>query len=240
MGYHQDGAGVVFQVALEPQQGKEVQVVGGFVQHQEVRFQDEQFGQVRAHDPAAGHFPSGAVEVAFPEGQPLEDFLGLGFQLVAVGGVKGVNGLRILRRIRLVGVFRRPDDVDGAFHFRRDAHGYFQHGFILRFAGFLRKIAHHGVFIHVDRAFVRRIFSQNHAEQGGLARAVGAYQGNPFPPVNGHFRFPEPGASGVGFREVFDRQHGEEGRHSTGEGGGRQEPSGQGRSFLKALLDFYA
>ena len=39
-------------------------------------------------------------------------------------------------------------------------------------------------------------------------------------------------------RQVFDRQHGEEGRHSTGEGGGRQEPSGQGRSFLKALLDF--
>lgn len=77
------------------------------------------------------------MEVAFPKGQPFENFLGFGIQLVTVGGVEGVNGFRVFRRIRFVGVFRRPDGVDGLFHFRRDAQGDFQDGFILRFAGFL-------------------------------------------------------------------------------------------------------
>ena len=239
VGNHQDGSGVVFQVSLEPQQGQEVQVVGRFVQHQEVRLQDKELGQVRAHDPAAGHFPGGAMEVAFPKGQPFENFLGFGLQLVTVGGVESVNGFRVFRRIRFVGVFRRPDGVDGLFHFRRDAQGDFQNGFILRFAGFLGKIAHDGVFIHADGAFVRRVFSQNHAEQGGFACSVGANQSHPFPPVNGHFRFPEQGPSGVGFCEIFDRQHGEERMYSTGMERGRQEPSGRRQAFLKGLLDFY-
>ncbi len=63
VGNHQDGAGVVEQVALEPEQREQVEVVGRLVEHEQVRLHDEELGEVGAHHPAAGVFAGGLVEV---------------------------------------------------------------------------------------------------------------------------------------------------------------------------------
>ena len=61
-------------------------MVGRLVEHEQVRLHDEELGEVGAHDPAAGVFAGGLVEVVLFEAEAGEDFLGLGFELVAVEG----------------------------------------------------------------------------------------------------------------------------------------------------------
>ena len=64
---HQDGPGIIQQVALQPQQREQVEVVGRLVEHQQVRLHDQQAGEVGAHDPAAGVFAGRAVEIGLLE-----------------------------------------------------------------------------------------------------------------------------------------------------------------------------
>ena len=84
MGDHEDGSGVVQQVSLEPEQGKEVEVVRRLVEHEQVGLHDEQAGEVGAHDPATGEFAGGLVEILGLEAEAVKDLLGLGFELIAV------------------------------------------------------------------------------------------------------------------------------------------------------------
>ncbi len=58
-------------------------MVGRFVQQKQVRFLYQQSGQVRAHHPAAAHFPGRPVEILIPKTQPRQNLLGLGFETVA-------------------------------------------------------------------------------------------------------------------------------------------------------------
>jgi hypothetical protein len=78
VGDHEDGAGVVEQVALEPEQREQVEVVGRLVEHEQVRLHDEELGEVGAHHPAAGEGAGGFVEVVLLEAEAGEDFLALG------------------------------------------------------------------------------------------------------------------------------------------------------------------
>ena len=48
VGNHHDGAFVAGQVLLQPFQGSDVQMVGGLVQHQQVRLFQQQGGQGQA------------------------------------------------------------------------------------------------------------------------------------------------------------------------------------------------
>ncbi len=88
---HEDRAGVGFEVFLEPEEGFEVEVVGGFVEEEEVGLLDEEAGEVGAHDPAAGEGAGGAVEVGVAEGEAFEDAAGFWFDFPAAVFV-GVHG----------------------------------------------------------------------------------------------------------------------------------------------------
>ncbi len=105
VGDHQDGPRVVEQVTLEPEQREQVEVVGRLVEHQQVGLHDEQLGEVGAHDPAAGVFAGGLVEVRLFEAEAVEDFLGLGFELIAVEVVELVLGLGEIRVREVAGFF---------------------------------------------------------------------------------------------------------------------------------------
>jgi hypothetical protein len=50
---HDEGAGVALEPGFEPDQGVEVQVVGGFVEEQQVGRAHQRAGQLQAHPPAA-------------------------------------------------------------------------------------------------------------------------------------------------------------------------------------------
>ena len=99
--------GYALQVILEPEQGFEVEVVGRFVEQQQVGFLGEQPGQVGAHDPAAAHFAGRPVEILFAETEAGEDLLGLGFQAIAAEFVEAVVDI-VVDFLRVQGL--RPDD----------------------------------------------------------------------------------------------------------------------------------
>ena len=144
VGDHEDGAGVVEQVALEPEQREQVEVVGGLVEHEQVRLHDEELGEVGAHDPAAGVFAGGLVEVVLLEAEAGEDLLGLGFELVAVEVGELVLGLGEIRMREVAGFLVLAHGAEDADHFRSDAHGDLDDRFIGGLAGFLGEVAGDG------------------------------------------------------------------------------------------------
>ena len=97
VGDQQDRAGVRLQVALEPLQGLEIEVVRRLVEHQQVGLLDEQAREVRAHHPAAAHLAQPPVEVAFAERQSLEN----GFR----ARLEGVAAERLVARLHGVEIF---------------------------------------------------------------------------------------------------------------------------------------
>ena len=65
------------QKILDPADGGDVQVVGGLVQQQQVRFRDQHLGQVEPHLEAAGKIMGASDHVAVGEPQAGQDFLHL-------------------------------------------------------------------------------------------------------------------------------------------------------------------
>jgi hypothetical protein len=90
-----EAARVAGQVVLEPEQGFEVEVVGRLVEQQERGLADEEAGEVRTHDPAAGERLGELVVVAFAEAQSGEDLLRAGFERVVDVPVVVVLGLEL-------------------------------------------------------------------------------------------------------------------------------------------------
>ncbi len=206
---HQDGAGVVQQVALEPEQGDEIEVVGRLVEHQQIRLHDEELGEVGAHHPAAGIFAGGFREVLLLEAETGEDLLRLRLQLVAVERGELILRFAELRGGKVAGFLAFADGAEQADHFRGDADGDLEDGLVGWFAGFLREVAGDRVFVAVDGAFVGLVLIENHAEKGRFPGAVRADQGDAFAPVDRHFRLTEKRAATEGLGQFLDREHGE-------------------------------
>ena len=66
---HHDRAGEALQPGLEPDEGVQVQVVGGFVEQQQVGRAHQRAGQLQAHAPAAGEAVDGRVDLLGLEAQ---------------------------------------------------------------------------------------------------------------------------------------------------------------------------
>ena len=154
---HEDGAGILAQVFLEPLQGFQVQMVGRLVQHQQVRLLHQQAGQVRAHHPAAAHLAQGPMEILFAETQAGENLFGLRLQLVAAQLV--VAGVDVIVESISWCAAECSDSAALIFRlqvrdFRRDGHGQFQNRFLAGRRGFLRQMADADIFLQRDRAGV--------------------------------------------------------------------------------------
>ena len=175
-----DRAGIRRQIFLEPEQRLEVEMVGRFVEHQQVRLLHEQPRQVRAHHPAAAHFARRAVKILFAKAEAGQNLLRLRFQLIAAQFMKAVvrvvvDFLHVIRCDVMVGIPGQdePAELD---KFRRDGRGQFQHRFIAGRRAFLRQIAEHDVaFLH-DLAGVRLLLAEDDGKERGLPRAVRADQ----------------------------------------------------------------
>ena len=66
-------AGIGLEIALQPDRGLQVQVVGRLVEQQQVRLREQQRGQRHAHPPAAGEFAAGALLCRLVEAEAGED-----------------------------------------------------------------------------------------------------------------------------------------------------------------------
>ena len=104
-----DCARIARDVIFEPQGAFEVEIVGGFVEQEDVRFGEQHRGERDAHAPAAGEFRAGALLVGMGEAEPGED-RGCARRR-GMGPDVGQPRLDLGDAVRVVGDFRLGDEV---------------------------------------------------------------------------------------------------------------------------------
>ena len=176
VGDHEDRAGIIFQIILKPEEGLEVEVVGRFVENEEVGFLGEQAGEVRAHDPAAAEFGGAAVEVAVAEAEAVEHLLGLGLDGGAVEFIEAGAGFVGFGGVLIVGGGEEAHFAHDADEFGAHRGGQLDDGFVADGGAFLREVADGGATLEVDGPVVGGFIAENQAQQRGLARAIRADQ----------------------------------------------------------------
>ncbi len=207
VGDEQEGAGVVAQVFLEPEQRDEVEMVGGLVQEEEVRFHHQESGEMGAHHPAAAEFLGGSDELVFTVAKPRQDLLGLGIDLgIGEGVVFGV-GLHVGGAVDGPGCLQFLEALFKTQDFAAATGGNVEHGFLPDGFTLLGQVTHHGPGIPFDGAFVGLFLGEDDGEEGGFAGAVGADEGDVVAIIHLEGRSFEKDSSAVGHLEVADREH---------------------------------
>ena len=174
MGHHHHGAAVRSQPVLQPRRSAGVQVVGGFVQEQDVRRIGQDTGQRHTFLFTAGERAQEPVSVQAAQAQPVQRRLHPGFRRVAfaqlVFGLQPAVGLQLFVlgvgqaclqpvQLGLERPQRRQGRVDGGTH-----------GEGFRQAVGLGKVAHPAVAAR--GAFVGSLEAGQDPEQRGFAGAV--------------------------------------------------------------------
>ncbi len=96
-----DRARIVRQMIFQPQRAFEVEIVGGFVQQQQVRRREQRGGERHAHAPAAGEFRTGPGLIGGRKAEPAQDRGGAGRR--GVGVDVDQPGLDFSDPVRIVG-----------------------------------------------------------------------------------------------------------------------------------------
>ncbi len=207
VGNHQDRSGVSHQVVLKPQHGFQIQMVGGFVQHEQLGLPHEQSGQVRAHHPTAAEFAGRTFEVEIAKAQSLENLFGLGLQREPAEIVEpGVNV--VLPVHRLVIPRFEGQHLLAKFHvIVGNPGGQFQDRLLAHRRAFLGEVANPDVPLDEDLALVRFLTPKHQGEQGGLAGSVRPHQTHPIAPQQLKRRAGKEGLSSVGFADFGQRHH---------------------------------
>ena len=183
MGDHDEAAGVTGEVFLEPEQGLEIEMVRRFVEEQERGLGHEEAGEMSAHDPAAGKRFGELERVAFFEAETGEDFF----------------RARLERVVDVVVVLV-------GFEFFA-AGGDVENGLVAGRSAFLREVAEVGAAFPFDGAGVGFFFTEDEAEKGGFARAVGPDQAEAIGARDEERDFREEFAGAVGLGNVGDGEH---------------------------------
>ncbi|MNZ89409.1 hypothetical protein D3C78_1083330 [compost metagenome] len=88
VGNQHQGAGITLEPLFEPDDGVEVQVVGRFVEQQQVRWAHQGLRQVQAHPPATGEIPDLAIHLLVGESKSGQQLARPGIGGVTVGAVE--------------------------------------------------------------------------------------------------------------------------------------------------------
>ena len=109
----EDGAVVVRDKAAQPLDAFEVQVVGGFVQKEQVGMAQEELCQRDAHLPAAGELGARAFKVGDLKAQAGQDFAGVALELVAAQVLKAILDLAVLveKRVDILALLGELGDL---------------------------------------------------------------------------------------------------------------------------------
>jgi hypothetical protein len=171
VGNDDQGAGIALEPVLQPEDGVQVQVVGGLVQQQQVGGAHQGLGQVQAHAPAAGEAGHGTVHLVPGEAQAVEELLGAGAHRVGVGVMEG--GVEFADLVAVMGGFGFHQAGLQAAQGGIAVDGVFQGGPV-QGRGFLGDVGDAPGSRKVRVAAVRMQFSAQQGEQAGFAGAVGA------------------------------------------------------------------
>jgi len=190
-------------------------MVGGLIEEKEVGILKEQAGQIDAHAPAAAEFAHRALVIIFLESQSRQDRLGLVFDGVAAESIiarfQGAEAFEQLFIILGMGIengmqsgdlFFEKEDLPLSFEYGGED-GTTARGDLL-----LGQIAD-GVLSGLDHhAIVRRQLALDDAQQGGLARAIGTDEGDPFAGIDDPVDILEQEAIADMIGEISDLKHG--------------------------------
>ena len=201
----QQGAGVLEQPLLQPQHRVQVEVVGGFVEQQQVAGHHQRARQVQAHPPAAGELADRPVMGLGRESQAVQQASGAGLGVVAAEFGQLLVGLgHRFPVLAEVGLGFGPDhlghdvvaakhEVDGRVRQRR---------------GFLGDAGDADPVGHVDVAKVGLDLAAHRREQAGLAGPVAADHAHPPAGVQGQVDIGQQQALTPAQGEVSEGDHG--------------------------------
>ena len=103
MADHQHCAAVGFQIGFQPVHRFQIQMVGGFVQNQNVRAFQQQAGQAQAGLLAAGKHPGLFLPGICREAHAVEHLFDLGIHIIGIHGIDHcVAGCDLIRNSPLV------------------------------------------------------------------------------------------------------------------------------------------
>ena len=204
VGNQQDGPRIGFQVVLQPEKGDEIEVIGGFVEQEQIGLHDEQSGQMGAHHPTAAQFLCLPLEVLLFVAKADEDFLRLRLDLRVAECCMLRGGFAVFGGIYRAGLL---EFLEALFQ-RRDlscpAGGDVEHGLLSGCLPLLGEMADHRPFIALDGPRVGFILLEKQREEGRFAGAIGTHEGDALPVVDLHVGLFEEGATSHGFLEFTD------------------------------------
>ena len=173
VGDQQEGAGIVAQPGLQPDDRVEIQVVGGFVEEHEVGAAHEGARQAQAHAPAPGPARHRAALLAGVEAQAVEQAGGAALGGIAADGLQaGVEfalAQAVPRRLRLHQLALNLPQLAIAVHDQLD-------GGLVAAGGLLGDVGDLPARGDQDLAGVRVQLALDEGEEARLAAAVGPDQ----------------------------------------------------------------
>ena len=206
------GAVVRRQVALEPGERLEVEVVRRLVEQEERRAQEEQPRERGAHAPPPGQLGERSRELLLPEAEAAEDHPGRGLEAIAAERLEGVlevavpRGQRVARRRR-----QRPGDL---FHLALDrphlgepAEGLGQHRAGRDRGGLLRQVADRGLSRPAHAPGVGRLQLREDPAERRLPHAVRPDEADPLALADLPGEVPEEDTGAVRLRDAFELDH---------------------------------
>ena len=178
MADHQHRAGVALEIVFQPFHGGKVQVVGGLVQNEDIRFFQQQLRQTQPRQLAAGEHRNVLLPCILRKAHAGQHLFDVHVHVVAIGGVHNIlQSIVLCQQVGVIGL--------GSHAALQDLH--LRHGIQHRGKGgahlavdiqrgvqlcVLLQIAQRHPMGHAELALVILIFAGKDLEQSGLARTV--------------------------------------------------------------------
>ena len=182
--------GIGVEILLEPVTGLEIEVVGRFVEQQQVGLIEQQLGEGDAHLPAAGKRFGRALEVGRLEAEALENGPGLQLDAVAVVHAEAILQIAVaVQHLVVVGFGDRriAQSILEGVHLGFDreqrlerARCFFEQGPPGVRQAVLGQVSDRQCGRLEDGARVRLVHAGHHLQQRGLAGTVRTAQPDPF------------------------------------------------------------
>ena len=216
---HHKGCALLQQVVLQPLDGFDIQMVGGFVEQQKIRFLQQDFSQGNPHLPAPGivlHLQLSALRGEADRGQELVD---AGIEFVAMQCFETALQLSQLldQLVQMIGILRCPFGAHRLFHllllvhdlgrFAEGLKQFLAHGALQVHVEFLLEIGDAGLPLPNHLAAGGLFVSGDQTHLGGLAGAVHPHQADPVSGFHLPGHGPEHFPRGVDLADVFESQH---------------------------------
>jgi len=205
--YHQHGAGVFLQPGFQPHQRVQIEVVGGFVEQQQIGRAHQRTRQLQTHAPAAGKAVDRLIQLAHLEAQAEDQRLRARLRVVGAGVVQRHVGVRHALAIVAflgsgdLGLRRRQQSVAVDDEVGRG---------LARLRHVLRHLRHAPLRRHGKVALVFVQGAVDEREQAGLAGAVAPDQADLFAWIDRHRRVVEQDLGATPQAEILEDDHAED------------------------------